>query len=227
MRASEAFDPPRDRLTHCGIDALSAEELIALVLQRGERGQGGMEAARRLAHDFGSIARLARAEPEELTAVSDISLDEAVALVSSFRLARVAANDLSPRMLNSGADVAAVAMREIGAARRERAVVLVCDAANQLQRVVRVSEGSIDRALLPVREILNAVLRHDGRAFAVAHNHPSGDPTPGMDDVRATDDLRAASRVVGLRFLDHVIVAQDTWRSITGRRQTPDSAQRL
>jgi DNA repair protein RadC len=227
LEPCEAFDTPRDRLTHCGADALSAEELIALVLQRGQRGQGGLEAARRLARDFGSISRLTRAEPEELTSVSDINFDEAAALVSSFRLARLAANDSPPRRLSSAADVAAVAMREIGDATRERAVVLVCDAANQLRQVVRVSEGSIDRAFLPVREILNAVLRHDGRAFAVAHNHPSGDPTPGTDDVRATDELRAASRVVGLRFLDHIIVAQHTWRSITGRRRTPDSAQRL
>jgi DNA repair protein RadC len=128
--------------------------------------------------------------------------------------------------LTSAADIAAVAMREIGDATREQVVVLVCDSANQPRRVVRISEGSIDRALLPVREILNAVLRHDGRAFAVAHNHPSGDPTPGMDDVRATNELRAASTVVGLRFLDHVIVSQYTWRSITGYRRTPDSVQR-
>ena len=100
-------------------------------------------------------------------------------------------------------------------------VVLVCDTANQLRRVVRVSEGSIDRAFLPVREILNAVLRHDGRAFAVAHNHPSGDPTPGPDDIRSTDRLRAAARMVGLRFLDHVVVGEAEWRSISQGWQTP------
>jgi DNA repair protein RadC len=112
-------------------------------------------------------------------------------------------------------------MREIGTATRERAVVLVCDASNQLRRVVPVSQGSIDRALLPVREILNAVLRHDGRAFAVAHNHPSGDPTPGMEDCRATDDLWAAAGVVGLRFLEHVVVAGSEWRTIKARQRTP------
>lgn len=226
LQPTEAFDPPRDRLTHCGVDALSAEELIALVLQKGQRGQGGLEAARRLARDFGSISRLARADPEEMTAVSGIDPDEAAALVSSFRLARLAANHSPPRSLRSAADVAAVATREIGDATRERALVLVCDAANHLLRVVPVSEGSIDRAFLPVREILNAVLRHDGRAFAVAHNHPSGDPAPGTDDVRVTHELRAAAKVVGLRFLDHVIVAQDNWLAISGRQRTPDSAQR-
>jgi DNA repair protein RadC len=76
------------------------------------------------------------------------------------------------------------------------------------------TEGSIDRSLLPVRDILNAVLRHDGRAFAVAHNHPSGDPTPSDTDRRATAELAAAAQVVGLRFLDHVIVSGEKWRSV-------------
>lgn len=221
MQPTEAFDPPRDRLTRCGVDALSAEELIALVLQKGQQGQGGLEVARRLARDFGSISRLAKAGPEEVSAVSGVNLDEAAALVSSFRLARLAANDSPPRSLRSAADVAAVAMGEIGDAARERVLVLVCDAANHLLRVVPVSEGSIDRAFLPVREILNAVLRHDGRAFAVAHSHPSGDSTPGPEDVQATDRLRAAAGTVGVRFLDHIVVAGKEWRTIKEGQRTP------
>ena len=206
----------------CGVDALGAEELIALVLQRGGRGQDGLEIARRLARDFGSLSRLARAGPEELTALSGIGPEQAAALASSFRLARMAASDQLPTRLRSAADVAAIAMRELGDARRERAIVLVCDAANRLQQIVPASEGSIDRAFLPIREILNAVLRHDGRAFAVAHNHPSGDPTPGPEDVQATKRLREAAGTIDVRFLEHIVVAGSEWRIITEGRRTLD-----
>jgi DNA repair protein RadC len=214
MRPREAFIPPSHRLVRCGVDALGAEELIALILQRGQQGQGGLETARRLARDFGSISRLERAGPEELTTLSGLPPQQAAALVAAFRLARLAGSDLAPSRLGSAADVAAVATCELGSATRERAIVLICDAANHLRQVVPVGEGSIDRVLLPVREILNAVLRYDGRAFALAHNHPSGDPTPGLEDVRATDRLRAAARMVGVRFLDHVIVAGEVWQSV-------------
>jgi DNA repair protein RadC len=217
LRPSEPFDTPSDRLTRRGVDALGAEELIALILQAGHRGQNGLETARRLASDFGSISRLGRAGPEELTASSGMTPEQAAALVSSFRLARLAASDPVPLRMRSAADVAAVAMRELGSATRERAIVLVCDAANHLRQIVPVTEGSIDRAFLPVREILNAVLRHDGRAFAVAHNHPSADPSPSQADVWCTDKLRTAARVVGLRFLDHVIVAGPSWYSLLNR----------
>ncbi len=207
-------------MTRCGVDALAVEELVALILQSGRRGQNGLETARRLARDFGSISTLARAGPEELTTLSGVTPQQAAALVSSFRLARLAASDPVPPSLRSDADVAAVAMRELESATRERAIVLICDAANHLRRVVPISEGSIDRALLPLREILNAVLRHDGRAFAVAHNHPSGDPTPGPEDVQATDRLRAAAGTVGLRFLEHIVVAGNEWQTIKDGQRT-------
>ncbi len=215
MQPSEPFDPPNNRLTRYGVDALAPEELIALILQAGSRGQNGLETARRLAIDFGSISRLGRAGPEELTARSGVTPEQAAALVSSFRLAQLAASDSVPLRMLSATDVAAVATCELGSATRERVIVLVCDAANHLRQVVQVSEGSVDRAVLPVREILNTVLRRDGRAFAIAHNHPSGDPAPGIDDLRATQCLRAAAQVVGLRFLDHVVVAGDRWARIS------------
>lgn len=217
MRTSEVFEAPIDRLTRSGVGALGAEELIALILQRGQRGQDGLETACRLARKFGSISRLEKAAPEELATLPAVTPEQAAALVSSFRLARLAASDPVPSTLRSAADVAAVAMRELAGANRERAIVLVCDAANQLQQVVQVSEGSIDRCVLPVREILNAVLRRDGRAFAIAHNHPSGDPTPGAEDARATGELCLAARLVGLRFLDHVVVAGSNWCRLLNR----------
>jgi DNA repair protein RadC len=66
---------------------------------------------------------------------------------------------------------------------------------------VILSEGSIDRSLLPVREILNAVLCHDGRAVAIARNHPNGNPEPREADRRATAEVRDAARIVALDFL--------------------------
>jgi DNA repair protein RadC len=135
--------------------------------------------------------------------------------VAAFELARRADNSHESRVLRSPEDVARVAQRELGGLRRERVLVLVCDSANRLRQTVAVSEGSIDKSLVPVREILNAVLRHDGRAFAIAHNHPSGDPEPSAADEMATMEVRIAARLVGLRLLGHVVVAGGkTWKEV-------------
>lgn len=104
-------------------------------------------------------------------------------------------------VLRRPADVAAVALPQLRDLRRERVIVLVCDSGNRVRRTVVLSERSIDRSLVPVREILNAVLRHDGRAFALAHNHPGGEAEPNDADRRATEDVREAAGVAGVRFL--------------------------
>jgi DNA repair protein RadC len=199
---------------------LSERELLTLVLRSGARGEGALDIASALLADYGGLVGIAAARPEELATRRGIGAAKAAALIAAFRLGALALKSATERpLLASPADVAAIACRELASLRRERVLVLVCNAANRLLRTVVVSEGSLDRSLLPVRDILNAVLRHDGRAFAVAHNHPSGDPTPSDADRRATEDIAAAARIVGLRFLDHIVVAGERWATAAPRRR--------
>ncbi len=212
---------PRERLLALGAEALSERELLAIVLGKGRQGESALDLAAWLLVDFDGLAGLAEARPEELARRSGVGPAKAAAIVASFRLGRLARTAVREGpVLRSTEDAARVAMRELAGLRRERVIVLVCDGANRLCRVVRVAEGSIDRAPFPVREILNAVLRHDGRAFAVAHNHPSGDPIPSNGDRRATDEIALAAAAVGLRFLDHVVVTTETWTSVRAGLRT-------
>ncbi|MFN8035400.1 MAG: DNA repair protein RadC [Acidimicrobiia bacterium] len=223
IAALPGHERPRERLASCGVEALTERELLALVLRTGRLGESALDLATALLLDFGSIERLASARPEELAARAGVGPAKAAALVAALRLGRLASLASIPRRLGSAGDVAVAARELLDGQRRERVVVLICDAVNQLRRCVLVSEGAADRSPLPVREILNAVLRHDGRAFAVAHNHPSGDPEPSDADRTATAALTRAAATVGLRFLDHVIVAGDQWCRVpaTASRRTP------
>ena len=214
MAAVPLDERPRERLAAHGVESLSARELLGLVLRNGTRGRSALDLADELLADFGSLAALAAA-PEELARRSGVGHAKAAALVAAFGLARkVEPNPAAGAVLRSPEHAARVANRELAGLRRERVLVLVCDGRNRLRHVIAVSEGSVDRSLLPVREILNVVLRHDGRAFAVAHNHPDGDPEPSDADRRATADVSAAAGVAGLRFLGHVVVAGADWRAV-------------
>jgi DNA repair protein RadC len=215
MAAMPTHERPRERLMARGADALTERELLALVLRNGTNGVSALDLAGELLAEYGGLCALAAARPEELAGRRGIGAAKAAAVVAAFALARRAECDPEPAAVRRPADVAAIARRELHGLRRERLVVLVCDAANRLRRVVTVSEGAIDRSLVPVREILNAALRHDGRAFALAHNHPSGDPEPSDADRRATDEVRNAAKVAGLRFLGHVVVTDDDWRDVS------------
>jgi len=216
MAAVPPHERPRERLFAGGAEALTERELLALVLRNGTRGVSALDLASELLADYGSLGALAVARPEELAGRKGVGPAKAAALVAAFQLSRRATLLAEEAVvLRSGDDVARAARGLLAGLRRERVLVLVCDAANRLRRTVVVAEGSIDRSLVPVREILNAVLRHDGRAFAVAHNHPSGDTGPSDADRKATTDVAAGAKTAGLRFLGHVIVAGQAWQAVS------------
>lgn len=213
MAAVPLHERPRERLLARGATALTERELVAIVLRNGMHGESAVDLAASLLADYGSLRALAVARPEELAAKPGIGAAKASALVAAFELGRRTNRPDEPIILRCPEDVAKVARHELEGLRRERVLVLVCDAANRLRHTVTVSEGSIDSSPVPVREILNAVLRHDGRAFAIAHNHPSGDPEPSGADRHLTAKVREAAGVVGLRFLGHVVVAAERWEA--------------
>jgi DNA repair protein RadC len=207
-------DRPRERLWRRGAAALSTPELVALVLGQGRKGESAVELAASLLAEYGSLDRLASAQPEELAARRGLGPAKTAALLAALQLGRHLGSGPVPATVRRPDDLAAFALRELAGLRRERVLVLVLDAGNRVQRVITLTDGSVDRSLLPVREVLNAVLRNDGVAFALAHNHPSGDLTPSRQDLLATEAIALAAPIVGLRFLDHLIVTESAWLNL-------------
>ncbi|MCA1703233.1 MAG: DNA repair protein RadC [Actinobacteria bacterium] len=208
-------DRPRERLLAHGVASLSDRELIALLLGTGGAiGIGAHVLAERLLVHFGSLDQLSRAHVAELMAVPGIGAAKGAALAAAFELGQRIGSDTSPAMINCTADLAALVAPRLRGLRRERMLVVVCNNANRVLAVEPVSEGSADRSLLPVREVLVTVLRRDGQAFGLAHNHPSGDPTPSTTDTTSTARVVEAAHALGLRFLEHVIIAGTRWQRV-------------
>ena len=209
-----AHERPRERLMLRGLEALSERELLALVLRHGHAGASSLDLAESLLRRHGGAAGLARTRTEDLAQHLGIGATTAAAVVAAFRLGQLAESEPMSAVLRGPEDVASSVNLELARHPCERVIVLICDARNRLSRTLVVTDGGTDRAPFPVREILSATLRNGGRAFAVAHNHPSGDPTPSESDRRATSALVKASSIVGLRFLGHVVVADRQWQSV-------------
>jgi DNA repair protein RadC len=197
-----------------GPGALSDAELVALVAGVGAQGRNEVAVGQELIVECGGLRGLAAAFPEELMRSSGIGPARAARLLAAFELAARARATPTNRVVDSAAAIAELVAPVLARERRENLVVLVADAANRAIRVVPVATGGLDSSPLPVREVLHAVLRYDGRSFAVAHNHPSGDPTPSVQDREATGAVSRAAEAVGLRFLDHVVIGGASWRSV-------------
>lgn len=218
LSALAAHERPRERLIALGPAALTDAELVAIQLGSGRRGASAIALAHSLLAEFGGVAGLARARPEELSRHIGVGPAKATRLAASFALAdRVQGNPLQ-RIVRTSADIARVVSPLLSRARTEHLVVVVCDSQHRVCRIATVAHGAVNSSPLPIREILALVLRHDGVAFAVAHNHPGGTTEPSNQDRCATTELANAASAVGLRFLDHVIVAGDSWASVTPSR---------
>lgn len=214
LQTVPVHDRPRERLLQHGAGAMSDAELVALQLGSGRVGASALEIAYALLAEWGGMTGLSRARPEELVRTPGVGAAKAARLTAAFALAgRASGGSAQVARLTSSGVIAAAARTLIGAARTERVLVLIADNGLRLRRCEVVASGSATACPVPVREIVSAVLRHGGVAFAVAHNHPAGDPTPSGADRRATEALRDAARATGLRFLDHIVLGADAWAS--------------
>lgn len=217
MTPETRTDQPRERLIALGPGALSDVELVAIHLGTGRRGEGVLALARSLLAEWGGVGGLARADVDELSRTPGVGAAKACRLVATFALA----DRVTPHegvVVRSSADVAEIAVRRIGRARTEQVIVLLLDGTNRVRRASIVATGGATGSLVPVREVLSLALRHDALALALAHNHPSGSVDPSSEDLSVTDRLRRGCAEVGLRFLDHVVVSGDQWRSVTASR---------
>lgn len=218
ITALPAHERPRERLGALGAAALSDAELVAIHLGSGRPGESAVALAQALLVEWGGVTGLARAAVDELARCRGVGPAKAARLVAAFALADRVAGHPQGRVLRTSADVAALAGPLIGRERVEQVVLIVADHQQRVTRVVPVARGGATGCTVPVREILSLVLRHDGVAFALAHNHPGESLDPSREDIAITTRLRSLASELGLRLLDHVIVTGHAWRSITAAR---------
>jgi DNA repair protein RadC len=203
---------PRERLAALGPDALTEAELIAILLRTGMKGQSAIEIGRELVQYFGSLRGLARASLEELQVIKGIGRDKAIALQSAFTLARrMEAEIQETAPLMEGPDAIADLLREecrpYGV---EHFFAILLDTRRRLIRKVQLTNGTLDAAIVHPRDVFRLAVAANASAMVLAHNHPSGDPTPSKADITVTRDLVRAGQLLKIEVLDHIILGRRT-----------------
>jgi DNA repair protein RadC len=215
-RHRDETEGPRERLRSRGADALSAAELIALLLRTGARGRDAVDVARALLARSGGLDRLESAPACELAAVPGVGAAKAASLIAAFELGRRCAGSALPEgaALRSPEDV----FRHFGTRLRrlaqERFIVVFLDGRHRVLGEETVSQGTLTASLVHPREVFRPALRASAAALILVHNHPSGDPTPSAEDRVVTERLARAGEILGVRVLDHVVVAERGYVSL-------------
>ena len=218
LRDLPSSERPRERLARLGAEALKTEELLAILLRTGRKGEGALALAQAILGNAGGVGRLATFSVPQLVKANRLGQVQAVTLAAALELARRVSTEKVERLKFSDPDVVErYLMENHGRHSQERTGVLLLDARNRLIKDLECYRGTLDRALVEPREICKNALLEDAAAVILYHNHPSGDPAPSAEDEEFTRRLRRAAESLGIRLLDHVIVGRSGCVSLKKR----------
>ena len=210
---------PRERLVHFGASALSTTELLAIQLRIGTRERSAVGLAELLLSHFEGLRGVAGASVEELKHVKGIGEVKAIEIIAAVELGkRLAA--LTPEekpCIRSPQDVANLLMPEMRDLKKEHLKSLLLDSKNRVMKVMTVSVGILDSSLVHPREVFKDAILASSASLIIAHNHPSGDPTPSPEDKRITQRLHEAGQLLGIDLLDHIVIGDQRWVSLKER----------
>jgi len=212
MRDLPPEDRPRERLARLGAEHLSKAELIAILLRTGFMGMSALHVAQEILRRFGSLEALASAPLAELLKVKGVGRDKAVTLKAAFTLARTMAAEIRGEapLVDTPDLVAGLLREDFRHATTESFVAVLLNTRRRLIRIENLSNGTLDTILVHARDVFRAAILANAAVVVIAHNHPSGDPTPSESDIKVTRDLIRAGQLLKIELIDHVILGRAT-----------------
>lgn len=202
---------PRERLMLYGASALANRELLAILLRTGVQGCSVLDLAEQVLSAFGGLRGLSQASVAELSeAVHGLGPAKAAQVLAALELGQRAATlrpDERPQVKSPG-DAANLLMGDMAYFQQEHLRVLILDTRNYVVNNWRNSlyKGTLNSSVVRVAEVFREAIRCNAAAIIIAHNHPSGDPTPSPEDIRVTRQIRQAGELLDIELLDHLVI---------------------
>jgi DNA repair protein RadC len=210
---------PREEFLRRGAENVPDEILLALLLRSGMKGKNVSELARELLRRVGGFEKLARTDYHELRGLKikglgKVKCMELAAALEISRRALVqhrqqqARNDGDPP-IRDPENAYRILVPLARGQQQEIFWALLLDTKNRLiGQPIETSRGLLDSSPVHPREVFNKAVRYSAASVILAHNHPSGDPTPSKEDLDITRRLIEAARILGIRVVDHLIVGK-------------------
>jgi DNA repair protein RadC len=207
---------PREKLLSRGPGALSDAELLALLLRTGIPGKNVVALAEELLTQFGGVAGLLHTPADALKAIKGLGPAKRAEVVAVLELARRAlAQELKLKPLFDGPQAVRDYLQlQLGAKTHEVFAVLFLDSQHRLLAFEELFRGTLTQTSVYPREVVLRALHHHAAAVVLAHNHPSGNPTPSSADTALTRILKTTLALVDVNVLDHFVVTANGAQSM-------------
>lgn len=210
---------PRERLVKFGESALSAQELLQLILGRGIAGESVAAIAQKLLTQFGSLQKLSEASIEELSSIKGIGLAKAVQIKATFEVGRRLSNQTplyKSKELTDSQKVYQLMKSKLKDYHKEHFYIIVLNSRGY--SIAEVSIGSLNASIVHPREVFAEAVKNKAASIILVHNHPSGDPEPSEDDLDLTQRMVEAGKILGIEVIDHVIISKNSYFSFKEKK---------
>ena len=207
------IERPREKLVAKGAENLKDSELLAILLRTGKSGKNVIEVASQILSKY-SKKRLLQMTYQDLVKISGIDSAKATTLLAAFELSKRAldVNDTNLPTIESTKDAMAQ-LTDLQNLKKEHFITLYINARHKLIHKELISVGTLTANLVHPREVFEPAMVRAAIEIIVAHNHPSGDPTPSSADLEITKRIVEAGKILGIKVLNHIIITKENYFS--------------
>ena len=211
---------PYEKLLLHGAEKLSNSELLAIIIKTGTKEKTSVELAKDIlsipADNKTSMRFLQDLSIEELMQVKGIGKIKAIQIKAICELTKRISKPIEEEniRITTPSDVANLLMDELKFEKREKIKELLLNTKNILVKIVNISYGGTDFAVMEPKDVLCEPIRMKVPKIILVHNHPSGDPKPSRQDIDVTKTMQEASKLLGIQILDHIIIGDDRYESV-------------
>ena len=207
---------PRERMLNYGASHLSHAELLAILINTGRKGYSSLDIANELLKSIVNLKELKHLSINDLNKIKGVGLYKALTLKAAFELGeRMHSGSVDDKIqINSPKDVADFMIEKMEHLTQEKFIALFLNSKNIIIKQKTIFMGTLNSAIVHPREIYSEAVKCASNAIIVLHNHPSGDTTPSLEDIKTTDRLRECGDILGIQLLDHVIIGDHTYLSM-------------
>ncbi len=212
---------PREKLTRFGPENISDAELLAILLRIGNREKSAIDLARHLIREVGGLEGIDGKGIAELCQIKGIGPAKAAQLKAAFEIGKrlLSGQGTEKKRITSSQEVYEIFSPHLRHRKREAFKVIFLTRRHAIIGEQTVFEGSLTESLINPREIVKSALAHSAAGVIFVHNHPSGDPSPSLEDRKVTDQLVRACGLVNIRVVDHIIVGDHGYYSFADQKQ--------
>jgi DNA repair protein RadC len=209
---------PREKLIQQGPEALSLQELMAVILNTGTKSEGVLEMSSRIMREYGEKSILAEKDVNKLALDLNIPGIKAAQIVACGELGRrvYEKNDSGFAVIRTAKDVYEY-LQDMHNLPKEHLRGLYLNSHNRVIHDEVISIGTINTNIVHPREVFRPAIEYSAAAVVLAHNHPSNIATPSAQDIEITHQLIQAGKILGINVLDHVIITKSTYVSINAQ----------